>query len=136
MDESQTVDGITERLVAITQGAQHLVVIARQRVAQMLDALDAGDFRRAIQHLNEAESLLTPLATAQQYIAIADGNRLVRASELEVGMVLTQVGQIESVDKDAQCTGCGNHHILVKVGGIDNELSFHRDQELYVVREP
>lgn len=134
-DGLPAVDPLTERLLSITQGAQHLVVVARQRIAQTLDALDAGDFEATVQRLNEAIGVLTPVLNAQLYVAVADGNKLIRARELVDGMVLTGVGSVESVSHNEPCSHCGDEHVRVKVAGGEHELNLHSDQELYVVRE-
>lgn len=122
---------IKKTFESITSGGEHLVMVTRQRIAQALDAMDAGDFLLARTHLGEGASTLNPLAEAQQYIAIADGNRLVRATELEAGMYLTQVGEVTAVNVEDCPTG---GHVKVAVEGLEKELVFNRTQELFVVR--
>jgi hypothetical protein len=123
-------EGTTRTLDAIRSGANHLLIIARRRIAEALDALDEGSFGKALGKLNEAESSIAPLASAQTYIAIADGSRVVEAVQLEAGMVLKGVGPIEAVNTTMcsaqRCSG----HVKVTVG--EHELDFTGDQELYV----
>ncbi len=122
--------GATQTLQAIQAGGQRLLAIARQRIAGVLDALDAGDFRVAAGGLQEALSSVAPLANAQTCIAIADGSVLVRAADLKDGMNLADIGEIGGVEVThcpaEKCTG----HVKFKIGSHD--FDYPGDSELYV----
>lgn len=119
---------VGKQLEAIKAGGGQLVVMVRQRIAMALDSLDAGDFVNTGEHLQTARSFVGPLANAQQYIAIADSSRLIHASEVEVGMELTHLGEVTAKEVES-CPHC-RLHIGLHIG--EHELSFHGDQEVYV----
>jgi len=123
-------EGAARTLDAIRSGSDHLLMTARRRIGEALDAIDEGSFSKAMGALNEAESAIAPLATAQTYIAVADGSRRVEAKSLEVGMVLKGVGPVDSVEVATcaalRCEG----HVKVKIG--EHDLNLIGDQELYV----
>lgn len=132
--ESHDLDAkVTVRLEAIKAGGRQLVTLARQRVSEVLDALDDGDFRLTLEGLHAAEAAIAPLANAQAYLAIASDAVLVAARDLRDGMVLVDVGEIADVsvhDCTAErCTG----HVKFKIGNHDAE--YGGDAELYVTRE-
>lgn len=122
--------GATQTLQAIQAGGHRLLAIARQRIAGVLDALDAGDFRMAAGGLQEALSSVGPLANAQTCIAVADGSILVKAADLKDGMNLADIGDISGVEVThcpaEKCQG----HVKFKIGPHDFDYS--GDAELYV----
>lgn len=130
MDHDVHDDRVAQTLEAIRTGGMHLVVMARRRTSEALDALDAGDFRSATNKFQEASAALAPLANAQSYIAIADGSVMKHARELEAGMVLTDVGEVTHVEVTECAAERCRGHVKVKIG--EHEMDFGGDSELYV----
>lgn len=126
-------DGAARVLESIRSGADHLIVITRQRVGAALDALDAGDFARVVTHLSDALGCVQPLWEAERSIAIADGSRLVKAEDLTVGMELVNLGPVSEVEVEDCGKAFCNRHVTVKVGG--HEMELRGEQEMYVSEE-
>ncbi len=123
-------DGAQRQLDAIRAGGQRVVMLIRQEIGSALNALEEGDFTKLVEKLSRANSWGATLANAQQYIAIAHGSKLVLAADVEVGMVLTDVGEVSDVTiEDCASRHC-RRHIEIKVG--EHELRFSGDQEVYV----
>lgn len=126
-------DGVTRTLHSIQAGGQHLVMMTRRRVGEILDRLDEGDFRAAWTAAESCQQALGPLAEAQGYIAIAHGARLTAARDLKVGMVLVNVGEVSEVEATecghAACSG----HVKLKIG--EHEKTYAGDTEFYVKDE-
>lgn len=123
-------DGSERQLRAIHAGGHQLVIMIRQRIAACLDRLDEGEFRDADEELDKASNYLGALANAQRYIAIADGARLLAASELAEGMYITEVGRVDSVEVESCPAPHCRRHVKVMVG--EHPLEFHGDTELFV----
>lgn len=122
--------GAYETLDRIARGGRHTLTLVRRRLAETMDALDAGDFRRALNVCAEAQQAIGPLATAQTYIAIADDAELVKAADLKPGMVIVDLGSVGEVDvRDCGAARCSGH-VDIKIG--EHEMSFGAEQELYV----
>jgi hypothetical protein len=124
-------DGAVKGLDAIHSGGRHTLVVIRQRIGEALDELDKGDFTEAQQKLALAAGMASNLSHAQQYIAIADGSRLIKATELQVGMELTRVGTVTAVERE-DCPVCGQH-VKIKVG--EHDVQYHSGHDVYVVDE-
>jgi hypothetical protein len=127
-------DGVASTLHSIQAGGQHLVMIARQRIAELMDELDKGDFTQACIVTQKIESALAPLSHAQGYIAIADDAQLIKARELRKGMEIVNVGEVIEVEVRecgaARCDG----HVKLKIGEHENEYAGYL--ELYVKKPP
>lgn len=123
-------DGAVKALRSIESGGHHLLMLARRRVGELLNELDEGDFREAHSTAQALASTLTPLASAQAYIAIADGSKLMAARDLRPGMVLTDLGEIT----EHHMTECAiercRGHVKLKIG--EHDVEYSGDVELYV----
>lgn len=127
-------DGIEKALNAIHAGGHQLVMLVRTRVAQLLDELDRGDFRNALNYVGDISQSVGALAQAQGTIAIAEGSHLVKALDLEVGMELTDIGVIEEkTTEECGHTRC-NGHVKVKVG--THEMASAGNAEFFVRDAP
>lgn len=123
-------DGAARSLHSIEAGGQHLLMLSRRRMFEIMDEIDRGDFREAHATAQQLANTLAPLASAQAYIAIADGSKLVAARDLTVGMVLTEVGEItEHEVTDCPAPRCRGH-VKLKIG--EHEAQYPGDVELYV----
>lgn len=118
-------------LDAIRNGAGNMLVTIRQRINEAVTAFDEGDFALGQQRLDEARACAQPLANAQTYLAVADTGRIVRARDLEAGMMMTKIGEITEVVKGEcdheSCPG----HFLIHVGGHEPIL-LDGDTTIYV----
>lgn len=123
-------EGASRALDAIRSGGDHLIVITRQRISSALDALDEGNFARAASYLSDALGCVQPLSNASHYIAIADGSRLIPAKDLQVGMTLTNVGEVTELDIETCASERCQRHVKLKIS--DHEMEFRGDQEVYV----
>lgn len=124
-------------LDAIRSGGGNLLLSIRARVNEASRALDDGDFVRAQAILAEASQHIVPLAQAQQYLAIADTARLMRVRDLEVGMIVTNLGEVRHVHFEEHGDSCG--HYLIRVGDDEDAqpLVLDGDQSVYIeVGEP
>lgn len=123
-------DGPTRSLRAIEAGGRTLIMTTRQRIATLLDELDAGNFRKAHDTAGLIITGLQPLANAEAYMAIAGNTRLLKARELQVGLVLAGVGEITECEvTDCPAENCPGH-VKFKVG--THEGSSDGDAEFYV----
>lgn len=126
-------DAATKTLNGIAAGGQHLLIVARRRIFEVLDAMEAGDFREAMAAANNLTGVLSPLSHAQTYIGIAEDTQLVPARELAVGMVLAEVGEITEFDvSECSAMSCKGH-VKMKVGD-EHPMEFRGDQELFVMQ--
>lgn len=130
--DHMTDPGITAALEQIERGGRHLVTITRKRVAEVLDALDAGDFALAADTLGEARNTIVPLAQAQKGIAVADAD-LVAVSDMRPGMLVVDVGRVDAVEPQEVCghVNCDGH---VKLTVAGQEMVLGAKQEMFVKR--
>lgn len=122
--------GAAKTLARIEAGSRHLLTITRRRIAEVLDALDEGDFQKADIAMATARQTISPLAQAQSYIAIAGDSELIKVADLRNGMYVADIGTVTELTVDqcdaAKCSG----HVKFKVG--EHELEFGANQEVYV----
>lgn len=119
-------------LDSIRGGGQSVLLSVRQRIGEAVAALESGDFLAAAARLNECSNLITPLASAQHHLSLADGAYLIRAKQLEAGMTISRIGRIESIDRDAcdheSCQG----HYLVHIENNEAQVLLDGDTNIYV----
>lgn len=124
-------DSASETLHHIERGGHHLLMVTRRRIGAFLDELDKGEFRSAMEELDGARASLLPLAQAEATMAIASTSSLVPVRDLRPGMVLTDVGEITSVEAQDQC---GNQrcsgHVQIIVG--EQPVQLDADAEVYI----
>lgn len=120
-------------IAQIGKGASYVVMLARVRMGEAMDAFDDGDFVNAMARLNEARQKLHPLVEAQQYLgSFTDEMRVVRASDLVnyVGHELYGAPKIESVEPHDH----GDHTCFeVRFEGAEEPSRYRGEQELLVV---
>jgi hypothetical protein len=119
----------------IRVGGQQLMLMVQRRLIEAQEELAKGDFTSAFGRVQEAGASLGPLVAAQQHMGFAADAYMVRANELEIGMVLSLIGEVESIEcADESGCACGNcEHVKVVVGG--QELHFVATQQLFVDRD-
>lgn len=121
-----------KQLDAIRNGGSNMLLTIRQRINEATKAMEDGEFVAAQTRLTEALHCIGPLAGAQQYLAIASNARMIRASDIEAGMTMTQVGEVTEVNEAScdheTCPG----HFLVTVSGYDDPILLNGDYNVYV----
>ncbi len=125
--------GVNEQLRAIEGGSRQLLSVARRRIGQALDSLDEGDFASANGYLQQAFQTLSPLAQAQSSISFAATADLVKAQDIEEGMVVVGHGAVERVEITPSCGESCPGHVMVETAGY--VLKYHADTEVYVERQ-
>lgn len=130
---------VPERTVALTldqirEGAQHLVVVARSRLAEVEAAIELGDFQDALTRAQELCSNLGPLATAEAYIGVFASAYLVRAADICEGIELKHWGRVTAVEHDEHVHGdqpC--HHVTLSFENHE-DVDLAAEQEVVAVR--
>lgn len=120
----------------IAQGGQVLVALAQGRLAEAKDALDHGDFDRALDRLNEAAAKIQPLAFAQNNIGRFNGSMVVRARDLQEGMVLMGMGEVKRVDFEVPDCGSPEHVAVAVDFESGAQQVWHADSELLLETGP
>lgn len=113
-------------------GGANLLLSIRQRINEATGELDHGDFLEAEKRLTEAAGLVHFLGNAQKTLGIATGH-IIRASELEVGMTMTDIGEVTKVEpEDCGHSACPGH-FAVTIGRTDNPpLHLDGDHTIFV----
>jgi hypothetical protein len=119
----------------IRQGGSMSLLTVRQRLNEGLTMLDGGEFGEAYGRISEAQQYLAPLANAERAFCVAAGSYVIRAAELETGMVMSQVGPITSVERaDCNHDACPGH-FMVKIEGMDQAIMMEGDSNIYIERD-
>lgn len=119
----------------IRQGGSMSLLTVRQRLNETLTAIEGGEFGEAYGRLSEAQQYLAPLATAERAFCVAAGSYVIRAAELETGMVMSQVGPVTSVERaDCNHDACPGH-FMVKIEGMDQPVLMEGDSNIYIERD-
>lgn len=140
MDSERTT--AADKLDLIRDGATQLVLAAQRRIQEASELLTEGRFSEAFQRLQEASGRVGPLASAEDHIATWGKSYLLRAHEVEEGMVLRHWGRVIAVEHDEQdCAGAERPHVAVKLKfeGHTDDAEPHvmpGDAEVLAVREP
>jgi hypothetical protein len=124
-------------LDAIREGGVQLILAARDRLAEIEEALDQGRFTDAYERAQELMGRLGPLAAAQANVAAYKRTYIVRAADVEVGMVLKGFGEVESKETEiTPCVGNDHEHVAVTLhfaGG--GQEAYSGDQELLALQD-
>lgn len=116
----------------IRAGGANVLLSARQRINEAVRALDDGEFLEAEERLTESAALVHLLAGSQKTLGLATGH-IIRARELEVGMTMTDIGEVTRVEPE----DCGHQacpgHFLVTIGPSGNPpLKLDGDATVFV----
>jgi hypothetical protein len=135
---------VFDTLDKIREGGSALVAVTLQRIEETTRHLTEGDFAGAYRRLEEARIYLSHLANAQNAIAIhGEGVSIVRASDIQPGMQLLQVGEVQEVS-ESQCQACSHPahgqrgHVTVELRFTDEDFEPWRlpaEQEVFITTE-
>jgi hypothetical protein len=138
MDEDMSVERSAARsLDQIRQGGQALMLVAKQRLKEIEQALEEGRFIDAMTRAQELVGKLHPLAEAENYLSVFADTFVLRADEVTEGMVLHNVGRVTEVSSRSHDIGeempCV--HVQLSVEGRDKPVEFPPDRELVISRD-
>jgi hypothetical protein len=119
----------SETLDRIRRGGTHLILAAQRWLAETEELLDDGDFQGAMEAAAELEEKITALAVAEGSLGPVSHARIVKCRVLEVGVILTEVGEVTAIER---CP-CGQDHCDRMVLTIDEHaVNFPADAEMVV----
>jgi hypothetical protein len=113
----------------IREGGTMLIALARQRLTEVEAAIDEGRFADAMRLTAELELKLTPLAYAEDHIALR-GGMILRAGNLKEGMKVQGFGTVQALTR-IEC----EDHFHLDVDFAEPEASpmrLHEKQEVVV----
>ena len=121
----------------ISDGARQLLLVARQRLADIDTAIQEGQFAEAFGRAQELIGKLQPLAQAETYVGCFASSFIVRANDVQEGMVLHSFGRVTNVNRrehpnpggDAPCI-----HVTLTCEEADEPIEYQADTELLALR--
>lgn len=123
------------KLDGIRSGAETLTALAEGRILEAQEALASGNYRLALTRLDEARTKLVPVVQAINYMDFEPGTHIIRAKQLQEGMVLTGLGRIEDVDVTTDDHGhdepCVN--VIARIEDHPQPQQFGGDQEVVIL---
>jgi hypothetical protein len=119
----------SETLDRIRRGGTHLILAAQRLLAETKSVLDEGDFQGAMKTAAQLHEKLSALAEAEGSLGIVSDARILKCSDIEVGMTLADVGEVTAIES---CP-CGQGHcdrIILTIE--DQAVNFPADAEIIV----
>jgi hypothetical protein len=118
-----------ETLDRIRRGGTHLILAAQRWLAETKVLLDEGNFQAAMKTAAQLHEKISALAIAEGSLGTVSDARILKCSDIEVGMTLADVGEVTAVDP---CP-CGENHCDRIVLTIeDHSVNFPADAEIIV----
>lgn len=124
-----------EALDRIRDGGSYVVGLVIERLNDAIDLTKKGDFGGAVIRASEAHARLTSLNTAQKHLGDFDRDqKIIRAMDVETGMVLYQWGRVEAINYEEEAAGLDDVlvHIMLDTG---EQKKVFGQAELVVVLE-
>ncbi|MEA2334518.1 MAG: hypothetical protein QOG40_1008 [Solirubrobacteraceae bacterium] len=119
----------SETLDRIRRGGTHLILAAQRSLGETRALLDDGDFQGAMKAAARLHEKINALAVAEGSLATVSDARILKCSDIEVGMTLSDVGEVTAVEP---CS-CGQEHCDRIVLTLDDQsVSFPADAEIIV----
>jgi hypothetical protein len=119
----------SETLDRIRRGGTHLILAAHRRLAETKSLLDEGDFHGAMKTAAQLHEKLSALAEADGSLGIVSDARILKCSDIEVGMTLADVGEVTAIES---CQ-CGEDHCDRFILTIEGQaVKFPADAEVIV----
>jgi hypothetical protein len=119
----------SETLDRIRRGGTHLIIAAQRSLAETKGLLDDGDFQGAMKTAEQLEERIGALAVAEGSLGTVSDARILKCSDIEVGMTLADVGEVTAIEP---CP-CGQGHCERIVLTIeDQSVNFPADAEIIV----
>ncbi len=118
----------------IRAGGQKLLATARTRITEVQQALDEGRFALAQERCGDLYGKLNSLADAERGLGALAATSIIRAEDVQVGMVIS-TGKITDVDIDRQhCVGGDHEHVQVTLTWEDGTKAAYSGSQEIVVR--
>jgi hypothetical protein len=118
-----------DTLDRIRRGGTHLILAAQRWLAETKTLLDEGDFQRAMKTAAQLHEKISALAVAEGSLGTISDARILKCSDIEIGMMLAEVGEVTAIEP---CP-CGQNHCDRIVMTIeDRAVSFPADAEVIV----
>jgi hypothetical protein len=119
----------SETLDRIRRGGTHLILAAQRSLGETKALLADGDFQAAMKAAARLHEKVSALAVAEGSLASVSDALIVKCSEIEVGMTLSDVGEVTAIEPCA----CGQDHCDRIVLTLDDQsVSFPADAEVIV----
>jgi hypothetical protein len=119
----------SETLDRIRRGGTHLILAARRLLAETNSLLDEGDFQGAMKTSAQLHEKLSALAEAEGSLGVVSDARILKTSDVEVGMTLADVGEVTAIEP---CP-CGDDYCDRIVLTIEDQaVNFPADAEIIV----
>lgn len=134
-DNTAATDSAFHTLDQIKAGGQRLVAVAMERLKDCEQAIVEGRFTDALDRVQELAARLSPLATAQAQIGTFGGSFLVRARDVECGMVLQHWGRVTGVRaENKEVPGGTTHtHVHLEFEGDTENVEVNGEAEVLAV---
>ena len=119
----------SETLDRIRRGGTHLILAAQRWLAETKSLLDEGDFQGAMKTAAQLHEKISALAIAEGSLGTVSDARILKCSDVEIGMTLADVGEVTAIEP---CP-CGQDHcdrIVLTIG--DQPVNFPADAEIIV----
>src|ERR1700686_3468177 len=119
----------SDTLDRIRRGGIHLILAAQRRLAETKTLLDDGDFQGATKTAAQLHEKISALAVAEGSLGTVSDARILKCSDVEVGMTLADVGEVTATES---CP-CGRDHCDRIVMTIEDQpVNFPADAEIIV----
>lgn len=82
----------------VRDGMQSVMVVAHDRLRETREALEEGNFQKALNRLNEAQVKITALYRAEAELGAFAGTTAVRGRDLVKGMELVGEGVVSEIE--------------------------------------
>jgi hypothetical protein len=119
----------SETLDRIRRGGTHLILAAQRSLGETRALLDDGDFQGAMKSAARLHEKISALAVAEGSLASVSDARILKCSDIEVGMMLSDVGEVTAIEP---CP-CGQDHCdRIVLTLEDQSVSFPADAEIII----
>lgn len=123
----------SETLDRIRRGGTHLILAAQRALAETRAQLGDGDFQGATQTAARLHEKLSALAEAEGSLGIVSDARILKCSDVEVGMTLADAGAVTAIE----ACPCGQDHCDRIIFTIEDQpVNFSADAEIIVAVAP
>ena len=113
----------------IRRGGTHLILAAQRSLAETKTLLDDGDFQAAMKTAAQLHEKISALAVAEGSLGTVSDARILKCSDVEVGMTLADVGEVTAIEP---CP-CGQDHCDRIILTIEEQpVNFPADAEIMV----
>jgi hypothetical protein len=119
----------SETLDRIRRGGTHLILAAQRLLAETKSLLNEGDFQGAMKTAAQLHEKLSALAEAEGSLGVVSDARILKCSDVEVGMTLADVGEVTAIEP-CPCGQAYCDRIILTIE--DQAVNFPADAEIIV----